>query len=561
MPALRYNLRNKETPNLYTLNVSKLAQENNRIVAFAIDQPDLVRIKRILPGSWTLCENHVHPIVCIPYFPKRQQLTRIIHLNPTICPAYIRIELGVQTKLHITHTTFEDLASETPSVIHSPSLYTHPIQPLAPFIPTIALPPAMATQQPTYDQLLATIAALATQVASLTTNVNNLVNQPQPQVAAATHTQYLFNANPNPVGPSITSQQVVQLPPKGPKVAVPEKYNGKKRGDRAYEFIAACEQYIVLSAQQFASDSDLINWALGYLTEEAQKWALIIIKDLTSATPTIDTWGKFRQTFEHAFGDPDRTAKAETALRNLRQTGSAATYTAEFSKQAHHVTWNDQALISQYKLGLKAEIKLAKAAVGWANNLLDVQEEAITIDNRLFEAHAEERRQQPRPSAPPNRPPAPQQIIPPRNTNPYLQQVLRDRAQQRPPQQQQQQQQQQRQQPRQGAPRDPNAMEIDQGGRRRLTDAEKQRRRQAGACLRCGQMGHFARDCRAGPLAVNAGLDRRAAPREETREAREEARAEEMRAADAAAGRAFEAADAQENGQEAGAERQGNGWD
>ncbi|KAG8869157.1 hypothetical protein FRB97_001542, partial [Tulasnella sp. 331] len=148
----------------------------------------------------------------------------------------------------------------------------------------------MATHTPTYDQLLAQIAALAT----------------------------------------------------GPKVAVPEKYDGKKQGDKAYKFIAACEQYIVLSAQQFASDNDLINWALGYMTEEAQKWALIIIKDITSATPTIDTWGKFRQTFEHAFGDPDRTAKAETALRNLCQTGSAATYTAEFSKQAHHVTWNDQ---------------------------------------------------------------------------------------------------------------------------------------------------------------------------------------------------------------------------
>ncbi|KAG8872424.1 hypothetical protein FRB98_009615 [Tulasnella sp. 332] len=40
-----------------------------------------------------------------------------------------------------------------------------------------------------------------------------------------------------------------------------------------------------------------------------------------------------------------------------------------------------------------------------------------------------------------------------------------------------------------------------------LTEAEKQHKRQAGACLRCSQMGHFARDCQAAPLNINAGLD------------------------------------------------------
>ncbi|KAG8871981.1 hypothetical protein FRB97_008124 [Tulasnella sp. 331] len=166
--------------------------------------------------------------------------------------------------------------------------------------------PAIATQQQNpYDLLLIQIAALATQLQTLTTNVNNMTG---PAAAAqqlpipTTHMLYTFTTSPMALGPSIITQQVAQLPPKGPKVVVPNKYNGKKRGDQCYKFISSCEQYMVLSSQQFADNWALINWLMGYLTEEAQKWALIIIKDATRLNPTITTWGQFKSSCNMPLG-------------------------------------------------------------------------------------------------------------------------------------------------------------------------------------------------------------------------------------------------------------------
>ncbi|KAG8977277.1 hypothetical protein FRB93_012125 [Tulasnella sp. JGI-2019a] len=47
------------------------------------------------------------------------------------------------------------------------------------------------------------------------------------------------------------------------------------------------------------------------------------------------------------------------------------------------------------------EIKIQKVAIGWGTMLEAVQQEAITMDNLLFEAHQEERCQNPQPPQPP----------------------------------------------------------------------------------------------------------------------------------------------------------------
>ncbi|KAG9002078.1 hypothetical protein FRB93_011851 [Tulasnella sp. JGI-2019a] len=182
---------------------------------------------------------------------------------------------------------------------------------------------------------------------------------------------------------------------------------------------------------------------------------------------TVNTWSKFKAAFIAAFGDPDRVGKAERAIWTLVQTASAAQYTSEFNCHASMLTWNDDALRFQYRQGLKAEIKIQKAAIGWGTTLEAVQQEAIMVDNLLFEAHQEEHRQNPRPPQPPrfNFQQAP------RNNQGQFQPHQYQPA---PPQQQPPQQQQQQQQP--PLPRDPDAMVIDGQGRRRLSEAERRRR-------------------------------------------------------------------------------------
>ncbi|KAG8976718.1 hypothetical protein FRB93_012709 [Tulasnella sp. JGI-2019a] len=175
---------------------------------------------------------------------------------------------------------------------------------------------------------------------------------------------------------------------------------------------------------------------------------------------TVDTWSKFKTAFIATFGDPDRIRKAERAIQTLIQTASAAQYTSEFNHHASMLTWNDDTLCFQYRQGLKMEIKIQKAAIGWGAMLEAVQQEAITVDNLLFEAHQEERRQNLQPPQPPkfNFQQAP------RN---HQGQFQPHQYQMAPPQQQQQQQQQL------PPPRDPDTMVIDGQGHRRLSEAER----------------------------------------------------------------------------------------
>ncbi|KAG8978328.1 hypothetical protein FRB93_011129 [Tulasnella sp. JGI-2019a] len=335
------------------------------------------------------------------------------------------------------------------------------------------------------DQLVAQVAAMATEITNLSLALQNQANQIQ--APAPTFIQYCFNSNPTANQPSITDHVINARPEKGPKVASLEQYDGKKRGEKVYEFTSQCNFFLALSTQAFASDDVAIIWAIGYLSDNAFKWAMPIMQHIRMPQATINTWTKFKVAFIATFGDPDRVGKAERAIWTLVQTVSAAQYTSEFNRHASMLTWNDNTLRFQYRQGLKTEIKIQKAAIGWGAMLEAVQQEAITVDNLLFKAHQEKCRQNPQPPQPPKFNFQPMQV--PRN---HQGQFQSQPYQQVPQQQQQQQQQQQSQAP---LPQDPDAMVIDGQGHRRLLEAERKQRREGRLCMRCGDAGHFTMNC------------------------------------------------------------------
>ncbi|WP_231281919.1 hypothetical protein, partial [Salmonella enterica] len=67
--------------------------------------------------------------------------------------------------------------------------------------------------------------------------------------------------------------------------------------------------------------------------------------------PTIlQTYQEFVQAITKAFGDTNPVTNAESALRALRQTGPVSLYATEFRRISLNLKWNDDALMSQYKL-------------------------------------------------------------------------------------------------------------------------------------------------------------------------------------------------------------------
>ncbi|KAG9008147.1 hypothetical protein FRB90_009046, partial [Tulasnella sp. 427] len=245
-----------------------------------------------------------------------------------------------------------------------------------------------------------------------------------------------------------------------PKIATPEKYDGVSKGAKAEEFIAKCESYFRFKAHLFNDDADLIAWAVLLLSDRAWSWVQPILTNGNDIR--AQNWAAFVYAFDLNFGEHDTEGRSKQKIHELKQTRSAADYTSEFNNLAVRIQWNDQALIDQYKRGLKTEIMKAGAIVPWPNTLPEVQERAVYMDDELFKARWLEGRA---PNAPPQtrRPFATR--LPANRTQTQTQATTTTN--------------------RQWQPRNKNP----------ITDAQKKERRKKGLCLYCGKGGHFARNC------------------------------------------------------------------
>lgn len=71
----------------------------------------------------------------------------------------------------------------------------------------------------------------------------------------------------------------------------------------------------------------------------------------------FQSFEQYTKSLESTFGDLDIVRSEERELRNLNQTTSIASYLANFSCIKGFVTWNDEALVSQFYKGLKLAAK------------------------------------------------------------------------------------------------------------------------------------------------------------------------------------------------------------
>jgi hypothetical protein len=146
--------------------------------------------------------------------------------------------------------------------------------------------------------------------------------------------------------------------------------------------------------------------------------------------------------------------------------GSASAYFAEFQQYIAILGWRDQdPIIDKAIEGLKSNLKDELARQGFKPmTLADLISFIVPLDNRLFEREQERRRE----------------LRDKENT-------IRGSTSTNPSQDPQE-------RPK-FAQNTPFSTYTGQGPRPPLTEAEKQRRRDHNHCLRCGQPGHFVRDC------------------------------------------------------------------
>jgi hypothetical protein len=234
----------------------------------------------------------------------------------------------------------------------------------------------------------------------------------------------------------------------GYKVKEPEPFTGK-RTDLA-RFLSQLALVFDSAPGRFAGAESRIPYAASLLRGTAFTW----LQPQLDAVPKPDfmlNWDLFVASLRSAFGDPNQKHNAEKMIHSLRQRSSASLYASDFRRLASYIDWNNAALLFQYQLGLKEDLKDELAKLEPITNLDQLITTTIKIDDRLFDRRRER----------PN-------LDRPTGSGP----IRRD---------------------------DPHFMDVDAVSsskpRGPLSDEEKRRRRELNLCLYCGEKGHSACDC------------------------------------------------------------------
>jgi Ty3 transposon capsid-like protein/Zinc knuckle len=139
---------------------------------------------------------------------------------------------------------------------------------------------------------------------------------------------------------------------KEPSVSKPETFSGSE--DLSL-FLQQCELSFDLQPSRFPTDFHKVGFILSYLRGPAAHWARPYL--MNKAHELRNDLPKFTHAIEQAYGDPTRRFRATIELRALKQTTTVARYSAEFQAIASHLSWNDDALCSQFYEGLVDGIK------------------------------------------------------------------------------------------------------------------------------------------------------------------------------------------------------------
>jgi hypothetical protein len=264
-----------------------------------------------------------------------------------------------------------------------------------------------------------------------------------------------------------------------PKMAAPEKYGGGRLELPA--FLTNMDLYC--HRHKVPNDQEKILTANLHMKDEAAIWMQPYVEDYlahpTSATMKPDTrtlfasWSNFRDEMRRMFGEVDAEDQAEKAITRLKQTKSVSSYTTKFKQLQSRIDWDDAALRTVFENGLKDTIKDALVHHDKPGDLQSLVEMATRIDNRMWERSQQKNKAQPLVA----------------NTKKHRRHIridregdviMTDKVQSKD--------------------RKPSGKRQDG-----LSKEERQKRYDNKACLRCGEVGHFRRDCPKGESTGKQG--------------------------------------------------------
>ena len=191
--------------------------------------------------------------------------------------------------------------------------------------------------------------------------------------------------------------------PRSAKVAPPDQFSGDRH--KIYLYLSKCRHDFLSQPELFTTEAKKVLFASGYLDGAAYNWFQPLLDCYASAVTDgrpedipaqFQSFGEYTRSLEDTFGDPDLVRSKERELRNLTQTTSVASYTADFNRIKGFVKWNDDALTSQFYKGLKSAVKDGLVYENPAPvTLSDLVSASLRIDSRQFERYLERKSEHP----------------------------------------------------------------------------------------------------------------------------------------------------------------------
>ncbi|GAB1527450.1 hypothetical protein RhiTH_010625 [Rhizoctonia solani] len=183
-------------------------------------------------------------------------------------------------------------------------------------------------------------------------------------------------------------------------------------------------------------------------------WAHPHLDQLGSHQAIIQTVKGFKLEFLAAFGNPNATRATKQKITTLTQSSTCTDYITKFRTLAMELDWNNAALRGQFACGLHWEVSCQIATCEHCSHtLLELQNAALVINNALCKEHA---------SHPPKDNKSSKQSNPARGTSTS--------------------------QPTAGSKRLSNNPNF-------VLEEERNCCHAAGACIKCGKMGHKFAEC------------------------------------------------------------------
>ena len=259
-------------------------------------------------------------------------------------------------------------------------------------------------------------------------------------------------------------------------VAEPDHYHGDRR--KFSSFVSQLQLNFLNRRSELNTDEKRVIFAASYLRGSPQEWFRPYLTDhmnnmgnlagRRAETASMFLWTGFYNSLQRMYGDSDERRTAERKMEGLRQTSSVAAYATLFQQYRPQLGWNDEALLSQFRLGLKSEIKdMLYLMPNVPNDMTRYIDLCIKLDQRVIERRWEKGGKAHHPGANTQR-----KRYNPRGQDPDEMDWEFSATRGRP----------------RGAP---------QSNRGPLTPAQRKERMDKNLCLYCGKPGHRAKECRA----------------------------------------------------------------